>query len=317
MNSTPRPRTWGDLREDGQSPRSIARRKRSGQLVTLRPAVYADGDAWSTSTTEQRILARARALERVSRRRPVLWGETAAAAHGLPLLWPDTSVVHVLTDSGRPGAAAGVVRHRPGPVDVDVVEIGGFLCTSLARTVSDVARTASFEQAVVVADAALRRVAASGPGRYDADRAERFTNDVLHVARASRYGAAAAQRALRFADGRADRPGESLTRVRLHEIGFRRMIPQVPTVTPFTTFYSDVGLPEENALIEFDGRIKYVDGAITFGRSADQIVDEEKQREDLIRGVRQCRLARVGWPHVRTSAHLSARLAAFGIHPSR
>jgi len=226
--------------------------------------------------------------------------------------------VHVIAPAERPGAPSAVVRHRGEVPQDEVIDLDGLRVTSLARTVADVARTATFEQAVTVADAALRTQFVPGPGRYDTEGAEAFRQTVLGIVRRSAHGQSRAKRVLAFADGRAQLPGESISRIRLGALGFRMLALQVHVAGPgSTTFYVDFGLEDVPAWGEFDGRIKYIDGKIVDGRSASQIFDEEKQREDWIRGTTHRPLARWGWPHVRTAADLGARLAAFGLVATR
>jgi hypothetical protein len=65
-------------------------------------------------------------------------------------------------------------------------------------------------------------------------------------------------------------------------------------------------------ILEFDGRIKYTDARFRNGRSPEQVLFDEKRREDRLRAVRGVRtLRRVGWrdsmpggalPHVLVSA---------------
>lgn len=291
---------------------------RRGALVRLRPGVFADGDSWRAATPEQRVVALAHALAITSAAPPIFSHETAAALHDLPLYRPSRDRVHMIAPHARPGAAVGVVRHRGELADADVVEIDGLRCTSLARTVADVARTATFEQSVTVADAALRQLFVDGPDRYDAEGAHTFRRTVVDVAQLSAHGSTRAKRVLEFADGRAQLPGESVSRIRLRTLGFREIALQVRVPAPIAgrNFYVDFGLEDVSAFGEFDGAIKYVDGRLVDGRTSSQVLDEEKQREDWIRGTTQRRYVRWGWPHVENASALRARLAAFGIHPA-
>jgi hypothetical protein len=298
------------------TPRRLTKAVTVGELTRLRVGVYVDTVAWDAARPEARVLARARALALASPNAPVISHETAAAVHGLPLYRADRSRVHVIAPHARPGAAGGVIRHRGELRDDDVVEIDGLQVTSLARTVSDVARTASFEQAVAIADAALRRQFVTAPGEYDFAGAERFRQEVLVIASRSAHGRTRARRALEFADGRAQLPGESISRIRLSEIGFRVIDLQVAVPgRGIHPYYVDFGLDEADAFGEFDGAIKYVDGNILDGRTSSQVFDEEKQREDWIRGTTQRRYARWGWPHLATATDLRMRLEAFSIRP--
>lgn len=290
----------------------------AGTLVRVRPGVYARVSEWKGAKPEAQAVARAEALALISSTPPVYSHETAAAAHGLPLYRPDPHRVHVIVPAGRPGAADGVIRHRGELAEDDVVQIDGLRVTSLARTIADVARTATIEQSVTVADAAMRKQFVPGPGKYDADGAEAFRNLALELVRRSAHGQTRARRALAFADGRAQLPGESISRLRLRELGFRHVDLQVPVPgPPGRMFYVDFGLELEKAFGEFDGAIKYVDGQLVDGRTSSEVLDEEKQREDWIRGTTDRRYARWGWPHLRTAVDLGERLMAFGIRPFR
>ena len=303
-----------ELAELGITPRALTTALTSSALVKVRPAVYATGAEWISATPEAQIIARARALALVAAVPPIISHESAAALHGLGLYRPDRARVHVIAPAERPGAAAGVIRHRGELPDEDLVELGAIRVTSLARTVADVARTGTFEQAVTVADAALRQQFARRQDQYDDEGAEEFRRLVSRIVRRSAHGQSCAKRVLDFADGRAQLPGESVSRVRLAALGFRNIALQVAVPgLRRRTYYVDFGMEDAQAFGEFDGSIKYVDGRILDGRTAAQVFDEEKQREDWIRGTTQRRYARWGWPHIGTARDLGTRLEAFGI----
>lgn len=170
---------------------------------------------------------------------------------------------------------------------------------------------------MTAADAALRRLCTVARHEYSLPAAEAVCAEVFAIAKRSAHGLTRARRVLRFADGRAQLPGESVSRVRLAELGFARPRLQVPVAGPTGRgfFFVDFGLDDVEAFGEFDGRLKYHDGLLTVFRSADEVFDDEKQREDWIRGTTRRRFARWGWPHIGSAAQLGARLAAFGITP--
>ncbi|MET0828535.1 MAG: type IV toxin-antitoxin system AbiEi family antitoxin domain-containing protein [Microbacterium sp.] len=305
---------YDDLRAAGHSSHAVTASIQAGRLVRLRPGVFVDSVVWEAGPPEGRVVARAGALDLISLTTPVFSHETAAALHGLPLYRPNPDRVHVIAGEGRPGAASGVVRHRGVLADDEVVEVDGLRCTSIERTVADVARTATFEQAITISDAALRTVCVPRPGEYSSDRASQFRAASLEIARRSAHGFTRAQRVLAFADGRAQLPGESISRIRLWELGFRRMELQVRVPGPAgSNYYVDFGLHDVRAFGEFDGTMKYVDGRLTDGRTTTEVFDREKQREDWIRGRTQYRYARWGWVHTATAKTLGDRLLAFGI----
>ena len=304
-----------DLLGTGMSQRRIRSEVASETLVRVRPGIFVLGHEWKAAMPEQRVVTRAHAFARVSTARPVFSHETAAALLGLPLYRADRDRVHVIATPERPGAAVGLIRHR-GELGDDVVEVDGLLCTNLLRTVADTGRTMTFEQAVTIADAALRLECVPAPGEYDLGHAAALCETMREVARRSAHGVTKAYRVLDFADGRAQLPGESISRIRLFELGFRRIGLQVRVPGPDrSAFYVDFDLEEIPAFGEFDGAIKYVDGKMLDGRTTAEVFDREKQREDWIRGHSQRRYVRWGWPHAATATTLGTRLAAFGILP--
>lgn len=310
--------TYKGLVRRGTTPKVVRMQVADESLVRIRPGVYVSGDEWRRARPEKQVIARARALDLASSDRPVFTHETAAALHGLPLYRPDQARVHVTLPPERPGAVVGVVRHRGELPEAEGAEIDGLLCTTLPRTIADVARTATFEKAVTVADAALRRTAGRGAGGYDRDAASAFCEEVRRIARRSAHGVARAERVLRFADGRAQLPGESISRIRLAQLGFSDLELQVPVDAPGGgSYYVDFGIDGRRVLGEFDGAVKYVDGRMLDGRTTAEAFDREKRREDWIRGRTGAPLVRWGWTDVATAATLGARLAAFGIRPPR
>lgn len=299
------------------SSHELRQRVHEGAFIRVRRGVYADGESWSEARAEERVACRARALQLTSKRRLVFSHETAAALLGMPLYRPDLARSHVILDSTRPGATSATIRHRGEVRDDELCEVDGLLCTGIVRTVADMARRATFEQAVVVADAALRARCSRSRATYDTDEAWSFAQEVLACARRSAHGLSRSERVMGFADGRAELPGESISRIRLHELGFRSPRLQVAVPGPGTTYYVDFELEEARAFGEFDGRWKYGEDRFLGDRTPAQVLDEEKQREDWIRGTTHRRMARWGWQDLVTAAHLGRRLEAFGIRPAR
>lgn len=304
------------LAEHGWHSRRIRLEVERGYLRLIRPGVYARGADVDGLRPEQKIVVRARALVLVSTHRPTFCGMTAAAIQGLPCL-RDDGMLHVLAPDSRPSAALGVVRHRDLAHDAYYVELDGIRCTPLARTVADVARMESRDVAVTVMDAALRGRAFRPPGGYDFDEADRFREEAMSWTRSATRGRRAAERALRLSDGRSQLPGESLSRLRLLDLGFAPPSLQVPVAGPRgNTYWIDFGLDDVGAWGEFDGMLKYRGLATDAGKHAQSVVEEEKRREDWIRGTTQRRFARWGWEHLTDAVTLGRRLSAFGITPA-
>ena len=127
------------------------------------------------------------------------------------------------------------------------------------------------------------------------------------------YGSVRASRVLDFASGRSESPGESLSRVNIHLLGFPPPELQVPfSDNDGFIGYADFYWPELDLIGEFDGEAKYRDPRYLHGRSAQQAVIDEKYREDRLRRV--CRaLARWDWNVARNRDLLAARLSPHGL----
>jgi hypothetical protein len=210
-----------------------------------------------------------------------------------------------------------VFRHvAPVPAS-DIVLLHGIRCTSLERTVFDMIRTLETEASVAAADAAERQFALRGRV-WDEDAVDhwrRSMRDRIDAASGAR-GIRRARWVAAFADGRAQLPGESVSRLQLVRLGFDVPQLQVPVAGPGgRTYFVDFGLTDVRAFGEFDGKDKYLDAEMRRGLPIERVLLEEKQREDWIRGTTQWRLARWEDTHSATPRALAARLASFGILP--
>jgi hypothetical protein len=213
---------------------------------------------------------------------------------------------------------AGLAHHGIVLPATDRTVVDGLPCTSLARTVVDLARTLPREAAVAAADAALRQVAWDARARrYDDDAAEGFRRELqIRVAQAAGgRGVRQARFVTAFADGRAQLPGESVSRLLLRDLGFAPPRLQVPFAGPNDEDWAiDFGLDDVRAWGEFDGKGKYTDPLFLAGRTPEQALLAEKQREDWIRGRSNRRFARWEMSHIASAATLGRRLASFHIH---
>ncbi|MFJ6654238.1 hypothetical protein ACIQLJ_15720 [Microbacterium sp. NPDC091313] len=245
---------------------------------------------------------------------------SAAALHALPLYRSSPRRAQVTTPrSSRISSGDDVFRHVHRLPDEDVTMIGGVRCTTLARTVFDLARVLTAEAALAAADAAMRRVALSGQ-TYDQPAADRWRGEMAErVLRASgARGIRQARWITELMDGRAHLPGESVSRLHLVRLGFHALPLQVPVRAPGGGWYFvDIGLEEARAWGEFDGTQKYLDEAMRSGRSLEAVLLAEKQREDWIRGTTGRAVVRWDDTHIVSASALGARLASFGIHPPR
>lgn len=307
---------------EGVGRAEIGRRCERGELIKLHPGRWANAAAYAALHPEQKHLVRiAAALDAGRGSAAVLSHVSAAVLHGLPVPRHPLDKVHRSgrTTRGTVAGTALVASHDVDVPEADVCVIDGVRATTLTRTVIDIARSCRPATALSVADAVFRRVA-MGRRSYDVDTAERLRAELgrrLHAIAGGR-GVVAARRIVGFADGRADRPGESITRLFLRQLGFTRFRLQVPVPGPRgITFASDIAVDDIPALVEFDGVAKYVDPDMTRGQSVREVVTAEKEREDWVRAVTGRPVVRVMWPDIASPAALAALLRRHGIRAPR
>jgi hypothetical protein len=261
----------GQLLAEGYDDGELRRRVRRGELVVVRRGAYVGRDELPDSA-ESRHLVRLRAALPDLAPDAVVSHATAAVAHGLPLWSVGLARLHV-TRSRRGGSRVTPHLHvHAAALDPDdVTLLHGIAVTTAARTVVDLACCEPFEVAVVVADGALRR-GRTTPSELAAAlrRAE------------GRPGSRGARRALAFADGLSDGPGESRSRVRMRDAGLPAPVLQMPVRTRLGQVWVDFGWPGAGVVGEFDGLVKY--GARRRpGEDAAGAVVREKLREDAVR----------------------------------
>ncbi|HVK36870.1 MAG TPA: hypothetical protein VM428_14550 [Microlunatus sp.] len=117
-----------------------------------------------------------------------------------------------------------------------------------------------------------------------------------------------ARRTIDFLDPRSESPGESCSRVVLHEQGLPKPDLQVEVYDDRGCFLarSDFGWIERRTLGEFDGHGKY--GALRRpDQGADDVVLDEKTREDRLRD-HGWQIARWNWSVLRTPIELRTRV---------
>ncbi|MDO9454751.1 DUF559 domain-containing protein [Nocardioides sp.] len=112
--------------------------------------------------------------------------------------------------------------------------------TTALRTVVDCARKLAFDEALTVADSALRH------GAITADQLEEATRDLRGP------GSAQARKVARYADARAANPFESVLRAIVIESGVLDVEPQVPIATRTMTFEPDLVDVGRRIVIEAD-----------------------------------------------------------------
>ncbi|QIM19388.1 hypothetical protein G7066_13835 [Leucobacter coleopterorum] len=304
-------RTYGQLRASGLNRRGVERALADGLLRRVSRDSYVDAEYWRQTTSEIRHLIQMLAALARAEKPPVFSHHSAAILHRLPLFQFRDEPLHMTALQGpRVNSKGKIVRHIGRLEADDLIQIGPFLCTSLMRTAVDVARVASLEVGLGSMDAALRRDGKSMQRQRDWLRAAQ-----QHVSKVKGMrGNAAARTVLARANGSAESVAESVSRLYLEDFGFD-VATQVAVRSPYggRPYRVDFELFGLGVFGEVDGVVKYTDPEMTRGKTANQLVIEEKQREDWIRGVTSYRMIRWGMPHLRTRGVFRDRLISFGI----
>ncbi|UBQ02303.1 MULTISPECIES: hypothetical protein [Curtobacterium] len=264
---------------------------RRGELVRVTRGIAVDARAWQTASVRERQRVGLEAVMTTVGEWRVLSHRSAALLWDLPDVDRPDRRVHV-TDPllGTTHSGRRVVRHAAGLGADEVTTFDGRRVTTLLRTVVDIVRSTSYENGVAVFDHVLHR------HLLDVDELRR-----AFAAWPTPRGMTRARRALRFADGRAESPGESVSRVRIDEDGFPPPVLQ----QAFGPFRVDFWWPRAGVVGEFDGLEKY-DGP--------EAVRREKSREhELLLRPEVRRVVRWGWSEVRTPGRLQTVLRTAGL----
>lgn len=316
----------------GKDRRTLATRVHRGELVRVRRGFYLSAAEWEKLTAREKYGLRALAFEQLSTKEPVLCGATAALLWGLWIVGTPQKLYAVteVTAGGR--SANGVVR-RLGSLSEGVVRCGPFLVTDKLTTTLELINKLSFAYAVAICDSSLRpfdwnnqvnvfaprdsspfdQVPVWGP---DVPQGPPLSLEQLRAGASSLPTHAARQRALaviNFASALSGSAGESISRVRMFQLGF-------PTPVLQKTFVLSTG---RNALVdfwfdkqkvagEFDGLGKYLRSGWGGGLSTADRIIAEKKREDQIRA-QGVSFARWGWAEMRNTAQLARLLRQAGL----
>lgn len=159
----------------------------------------------------------------------------------------------------------GAPTEKQVHTEVNVEQLGASLTDTVPRL--------AFADAVVVLDAALRGSTSrpAVPAEYLNELAARSISSL----RKQRY----LRTLLSFASSLSESPGESLARVRCHELGFAPPTLQRTVRVDGRAYRVDFCWEEAGVVVEFDGWLKYRQKGSTF----DAVRQQEKIREDAIR----------------------------------
>jgi predicted transcriptional regulator of viral defense system len=245
--------TW---RAAGISTRQLHSLVSSGQLVRVRHGAYATRGVLTRAETDPGLRHALDVAATMATRRHggTASHHSAALLHGLRLLKqpPGGTVTLTVPPGDRTGRhAAGVICHAAELPDQQATKRYGVPVTTAARTVADIARTTTFMEGVVVADAALyERHASKSELRRVLAGCERWP------------GTSRARQAIEFADGLAESVLESCARVLFRDHGLPPPELQVHITGRDRTMIARVDFfwRRYGVVAETDGLLKYDSG---------------------------------------------------------
>jgi hypothetical protein len=270
---------------EGYTDAELARMVRRRELSRLQRGTYAEGSEPLPMDPAARHALIVSATIAGLRTPAIVGHQSAAALHGLPVWGIRLGRVHILRPPPARGTGSARLHLHVAKVPNDqVVLVNGVLATDVTRTVVDVARTAPFESAVVMADWALCKRVTSRVG----------LEECLGLM-GSTPGTRAAARVIAFADPLSESVGESRSRVLMHRLRLPMPDLQVRVLRQDGSRIGrcDFGWKDKRTVGEFDGRVKY-GRLLRPGQSAGDAVFEEKRREDELRDHRW-QVARWTW----------------------
>lgn len=266
--------------------------------TSIRRGVYVETDRLNAMTDIDRHSALVYATTLNLARPAVVSHASAAVIRGLPTWGINLDEVHVSRADIHSGRREAGVHHHIGELpDNEIEVVDGLRVTSPARTVLDIARTAKFEPALCIADAAF----------HEEPDAHELARKRLEEIRDWK-GASTAGSVVAAADGRSESVGESRTRILIQRVGLPAPELQVEIFNDLGTLVGrcDFGWKELCTLGEFDGKVKYSQ-YLRPGEEPADVVWREKQREDRLRAL-GFEIVRIVWADLENPWAVARRI---------
>ncbi|MDR7184291.1 hypothetical protein J2X85_001314 [Microbacterium trichothecenolyticum] len=258
--------------------RRLRARISMGEVVRIAPGSFAVRTDWDRLTPMAQHAQRV--WEAAVRARSQLHAShwAAAALHGIDMIgtWPTRIDTCVELASG--GRSSGTFRrHGRRLSDIGTMPWQGHAVTTPLQTAVDLMASSRFLEGVVAADQALWAKRSEG--------ALVAASDLRDLAGSVKgRGSARAVRAAEFATGLSDSVRESHSRVLISVMGFPE--PELQArfmLSDGRDAFTDFFWQEHRHIGEFDGAGKYRDPALLRDRSSEEVLLEEKDREDDLR----------------------------------
>lgn len=313
-----------DATRIGQDPRLLAKRARRGELIRVRRGAYVSARDWSSLNDRQRHGLLAAALAGNSLKTPVFTLKTAGLLWGLGVVGVPQQL-QTVTDDPRGGRSKNGVLRTLGSLDHGVCELGGFRVTDKARTTIELASRLNFAEALAVVDSS-RREPSKAPMDTAADwdkeapwgtaLKEKTLEDAVSTLPASSRQQRAAK-IIEFSASGSESVGESMSRANmiLHRIPLPRL-QAVFQLRNGKTARTDFWWPELDLVGEFDGQGKYLRNQLRGGKTLQQVVMEEKARENALRAL-GLTVIRWDWAEMMNPRRFIRILTDGGLEPVR
>lgn len=276
--------TRRELDARGHTAHDLARLVRAGELELVHKGLYRSGEADAVQRHRE-LIAHTPLGEG-----QMFSHESAALLHGIHL-----DAVPELVQVIAPGRSKSWrtghrnIRCRRLPAG-SAYEIDGRPCTSLALTMSHLACALPHRQAMIACDSAFGL--ATGHSRAPhADAGIRTTALTMLEGLGPVTGVARARLVLATADGRAESPAETISRIVLSRVGLAPSALQFRVDDEYrqTIGYADFAWEAARVLGEYDGEGKYFE--LAAGQGARRVFLKEKWRQQ--------RIEEMGWVVVR------------------
>lgn len=278
--------------------KAFNRRVHEGELVSPLRNLFIESDVWSQLSRCDQTRYIARTLS-ILHEQWVFAGLTAADLHGLSHSWRLHNGNVQIVDSNRSGTISGQRIERLYKPTVSAVRANDIPVTDMSTTVIDCCMRLPFDQALPIVDSALRN-------GLTVNMIQECVGDHAHMNRLLEYG-----------DALSENGGESWVRAKIIAMGFARPELQVEFTNPdppYQRYRVDFLWRIHDGrivVLEFDGIRKYSDPAMTKGRTVRQVVEQQIERDHVLRQAGVTEIVHCFLDEV--TEHLFERLRAAGV----
>ena len=330
--NTPRLIRSADYDLFGRDRRKLATRQQHGELIRVRRGIYVSAADWKILSAKERYGLKVMALATLAESEPVFCYASAALLWGLWIVGTPQKL-HTMTEVTSSGRSSGNVIRHIGSRAEGVKRCGPLLVTDKLTTTLALISTLAFPYAVAVCDSSLQVPGSGGTAnQFTVPESDPFQHtpswatdspqgpalsieelsagiDLLQ----SKAARARTLKVLEFASALSGSAGESLSRVKMFEMGFPEPVLQEKfTLSDGRNAFVDFWFKKQRIVGEFDGKGKYLRDGWGAGLSLPERILAEKKREDQIRA-HGVGFARWDWQEMMDKARFAAILGQAGL----